>query len=353
MIPDLVESTIPERLLALMAVLVIALITYFLARWSGRRLKGSTRLGLHGLERLAAPVTLLVIAASAVMLMVPVVQLPEVYSFTAEVMAIFAGFWLLSRALDVFWMTGEHSARLRHTPVARAALLSARHLGKVILWLAAAVTMAVKFGAGGQLYLLLGGIGAGLAFAARDPIRNALAFASMIMDPPFRLGDRIRMEEFRGGVAAEGTVLSISLSAVTIETSRHTHVYVSNVRMNELRVENLSVADRRRLELVVRVPSELSTVGLRVACDEIESDLRTHPHVSDTHEPHVWISGAPEGLLLKASLWLRQASDRRNAQRELLLLIRERFEQRVMQGREARVAQRRPALGSPRRPASV
>ncbi len=353
MIPDILEATIPERLLALLTVLVIALITFFLARWIGRRLKGRTRLGLRGLDRLAEPVTLFVIAASAALLMVPIAIDPEVLSFAAEVVAIFAAFWFFSRALEVLWTTGEHSARLRHNAVARAAVMSARHLGKVIVWVSAALTMAVKFGATGQLYLLLGGLGAGLALAARDPIRNAFAFANMLVDPPFRLGDRVRMEEFRGGVAAEGTVLSISLSAVTLETPRHTRVVVSNVRVGELRVENLSVADRRRLELVVPVPTELSTEALRTACDEIESDLRAHPHVSDTHPPHVWISGASGGLQLKASLWLRKASRRRETQRELLLLIRERLEQHLRQGREAPASTRRPAISMVRRPEPV
>lgn len=353
MLPDVIESTVPERMLALAAVLVIAAITFFLGRWIGRRLKGSTRLGLRGLDRLAAPVTLLIVAVSAALLMVPIAGDPEVMGFAAELVAIFAAFWLGSRALEVFWRTGEHSARLRHNPAARAALLSARNLGKVVIWAGAAITMAVKLGAASQLYLLLGGLGAGLAFAARDPIRSAFAFATMIMDPPFHLGDRVRMEEFRGGVAAEGTVLSISLTSVTIETSQHTRVVVSNLRVGELRVENLSVADRRRLELVVPVPLELSTEGLRAACDEIEEDLRGHPHVSDIRAPHVWISGAAGGLHLKASLWLRKASDRRDAQRELLLLIRERLEQHLRREGEAPASKRRSKQRPVRRPVPV
>ncbi len=328
MISDLVDSTTPERLLALAAILVIALMTFVLARWIGRRLKGWTRMGLRSLERLAAPLTLFVIAASASLLMVPIANDPEVLSFALEVAAMFAAFWFFSRSLDVFSSTGEHSARLRHSTMARSALLSIRLVGKVILWIAAAVALAVKFGAGPQLYLMLGGIGAGLAFAARDPIRNALAFANLLIDPPFRLGDRVRMEEFRGGVAAEGRVLSISLSAVTIETARHTRVVVSNVRVGELRVENLSVADRRRLELIVAVPTELRTEALRAACHDLERDLSAHPQVSATYAPHVWISGAPGGLQLKASLWLRKASQRRETQRDLMLRIREQLERR-------------------------
>ena len=107
---------------------------------------------------------------------------------------------------------------------------------------------------------------------------------------------------------------------MTIETAQHTRVVVANVRMGDLRVENLSAADRRRLELIVTVPTELTTEALRAACDEIEGDLDLHEKVSKERPPHVWISGAPGGLQLKASLWLRKASRRREAQRDLLLL---------------------------------
>ncbi len=345
MIPDIVHSTVGERFLALGIVLLIALITFFLGRTLAKRLKGSTRLGLHGLERLSAPMAMLVLAVSAIFIMRPIAGDPDVLTFAAEVVAIVGGFWLFSRSLDVFWTTGEHSVRLRHNAVARAALLSMRNLGKVMVWVGAAITVAVKFGAAGQLYLLLGGVGAGLAFAARDPLRNAFAFGNMVVDPPFRLGDRVRLEEFRGGIAAEGTVLSITLSHVTLETRGHTRVHISNVRVGDLRVENLSAADRRRLELVVPVPRELKTETLREACDLIEADLRAHPDVSDALPPHVWMAGSPGGLQLKASLWLRKATSRREAQRDLILLIRDRLE-RPLREREARRVTGR-AVGDP------
>ena len=65
---------------------------------------------------------------------------------------------------------------------------------------------------------------------------------------------------------------------------------------------------------------------LRAACAAIEDDLRASPFVSDFREPHVWITGYFEGMHLKASAWLRHGMDRRDAQRELLLAIRARFD---------------------------
>lgn len=76
----------------------------------------------------------------------------------------------------------------------------------------------------------------------------------------------------------------MSLSSITLETRRGTQMVVSNARVRELRVENLSVADRRRLELVRPAPAKLSTEALRAACAEIEADLTKHSSVSDGRE---------------------------------------------------------------------
>jgi small-conductance mechanosensitive channel len=169
-------------------------------------------------------------------------------------------------------------------------------------------------------------VGAALAFAARDPIRNAIAFASMVLDPPYHVGDRIRVMDFRGGESAVGEVLRVSLSSTVIESDRRTRIIISNTTVGQLRVENLSAADRHRLELVITIPPALSTEALREACELIERDLAQSPHVSATRPQRVWLSGAGETLLLKASAWLRRGANRRQAQRDLILSMRARLQ---------------------------
>jgi hypothetical protein len=96
--------------------------------------------------------------------------------------------------------------------------------------------------------------------------------------------------------------------------------------VGQLRVENLSAADRRRLELALPVADDLSAEELRDTCDAVEADLRGSPHVSSFRPPRVWISLVDQGLHLKASAWLRRAADERDAQRDLLLAIRARLQ---------------------------
>ena len=54
-------------------------------------------------------------------------------------------------------------------------------------------------------------------------------------------------------MATVGDVTDISLSSTTVRTHDHTIVLISNVMVVQLRVENLSAADRRRLELEVPI----------------------------------------------------------------------------------------------------
>jgi len=311
-----------QRFAALGIVLVIGLITWVVARWLGARLRGATRFGLSDVERLAAPVSLLALAAAAALLRLP---LPGA-EWILDLLSIGAATWLGTRLLDVASGTAKRSTRLRALPAAPELILAGRQLGKVLIIVTGAAVLAVRLGVAEHLYLMLGGIGAALAFAARDPIRNAIAFASMLLDPPYQVGDRIRAMDFRGGENAVGQVLSVSLTSTTIESDSHTRIVISNTMVGQLRVENLSAADRHRLELIASIPRALSTEALREACELIERDLAQSPHVTSARAPRVWLSGVGEGVLLKASAWLRRRSDRRQAQHDLMLSIRARLQ---------------------------
>lgn len=327
---EVIEQSLPwEQVLALGSILLVALVTFVLARWLARLLKGTTRFGLHGLERLAAPVTMLVTVVATWMSLLRTTRDPPIVALGIELLGAVGVFWFGSRMLDVAWKTGKKSARLRRQPGASSFLLAIRNLGKTALAMGAIAVLAVRLGVSEQLYISLGAIGAALAFAARAPIANAVAFADLSFNPPFRIGDRIRVSDFRSGEPTEGEVVGISLSAVKIRSKKRTTVAIPNALFGQLRVENLSTANRRRLEFELPIARSLSAEKLRVACEAIEGDLRASTLVSDYRDPQVWISGYAEGMRLNASAWLRHGMDRLDAQRELLLTIRARFDELV------------------------
>jgi small-conductance mechanosensitive channel len=326
-IPEIVRtSPLWARLAAIAGVLGIAVATFFITRGVGRRYRGKTAFGLQGLERLAGPLSLLAGLGATSIALGRSSRDPPLLAETVEAVAIFGAFWLAARAIDVGWATGVRSARLRALPIAQGALLVVRQFGRLFIFVGFVSVLAVRFGATEQLYLVLTGLAAALAFAARDPIRNAIAFASMVLDPPFHMGDQVRLGDFRGGEEASGEIVAITLTGTKIKTRRGTVVVVSNVVVGQLRVENLSAPDRRRLELELPVPERMATSELRAACDAIEGDLREKGYVSEARAPRVWISGLPGGLRVKASVWLRQTVHRREAQRDLVLTMRAQLE---------------------------
>lgn len=324
-LPGLLQSSqLWELLAALASVVAIGVVTWFVTRLIARWLSGKTRFGLRGLGRLAAPVTALVSVLGALLIVRATEHDPVVIGEVLKLLAAFIAFWVAARMLDVVWATTRASARLRTGQRVGTLLLAGRHIGKLVLAVAALGTAAVKLGAGQQLYVILAAGAAGVAFAARDPLRNAVAFLSMTIDPPFHAGDLVRVSDYRSGEAVVGTVTDISLTSVTLLTREETSVIIANVMLSQLRLENLSVADRRRLELEVPVPA-LPADALREACDAIEQDLRAQPGVSDERAPRVWLAGASDGLRLKVSLWLRHAANRRDVQRDVLLEISDRL----------------------------
>jgi len=324
-LPDVLRTSLWwERLIALASVLAVALVTWLVTRWVARR-HGRTILGLHGLEQLAAPLSMLAAAGAGVLAHSFAPTDRPLIALMLEVLGIAGAFWLAWRMLDVAWTNGRTSARLRHSPGIRAGLLGARHVGRLALFLTFATVVAVRLGATRQLYLVLTGLAAAFTFAARDPIRNAIASVTMFVDPPFHIGDRVRIVSYRGGEDTVGEVIDISVFATSIRTRQHTMVVISNVSVGELRVENLSAADRRRLELVLPIPSGLDRDEIQALCDALERDLNDSEYASPQRAPRVWITGLGDGLQLKASVWLRRAADRRAAQRDLLLAMHARL----------------------------
>lgn len=332
----ILHSKIWELAVTGLGVLVIAAVTWVVATWLAKVGRGKTRFGLRGLERLVAPITLLVALAATRLVLARTTADPLVATTAVDLLGIVATVWLASRFLDVVWKTGTSSARLRAQPGARSALLAMRHLGKLALVVGLIAVLSVRLGVSEQFYLALGAVGAALAFAARDPISNALAFVEVLISPPFYLGDTVRIGDFRGGEDAVGVVVEISPFGLILRTRQRTEVIIPHLLLDSLRVENLSSADRRRLLLVVPIGEEMSAEALRDACDAIDADLQVSRFVSEYRRPHVWLSGWAEGLELKASVWLRRGTDRRNAQRELVILIRKRLEEHARRDRGER-----------------
>jgi len=113
-----------------------------------------------------------------------------------------------------------------------------------------------------QITGLMAGLGlGGLAFAlaAQDILGNTFAGGAILLDRPFKVGDRLKVEGY------DGFVKKISLRSTTLETFAKTQIIMPNSRIANNVVENISRENRRREKVVLGVEYGTSTKKLKLA----------------------------------------------------------------------------------------
>ena len=87
---------------------------------------------------------------------------------------------------------------------------------------------------------LLTGLGIGgvaLAFAAQDTVANVFGTVTILFDSPFKIGDKIKLNEI------EGTVEEVGFRSTRIRTPQLTLVTISNATMAKEKIENFNARD--------------------------------------------------------------------------------------------------------------
>lgn len=123
---------------------------------------------------------------------------------------------------------------------------------------------------------LLAGLGIGgiaVALAAQKTVENLFGSLAMAADPPFGLGDFVRIEDF------VGTVEAIGLRSTKIRTLDRTLVSLPNGRLADMRLESLAARDRMRLACTVGLVYGTSAEQMRSVLQGLEEVLRAHPRI--------------------------------------------------------------------------
>jgi len=98
--------------------------------------------------------------------------------------------------------------------------------------------------AGYDVAALLAGLGIGglaLAMAAKDSVSNIFGGITVLMDQPFKLGDRIKISGF------DGTVKEIGIRTTRLETLDGRVVTIPNATFSGSAVENISLEPSRKI----------------------------------------------------------------------------------------------------------
>lgn len=157
-----------------------------------------------------------------------------------------------------------------------------KHLVQVIIWGAGiAITLS---NTGYDVKALLAGLGVGgvaLALAAKNTVTNFLGGATMLIDNPFNIGDRVRVANY------DGFVSFIGLRSFRLTTLDGTEVTIPNANIIDNAVENVSREPARRIVLDLNLTYSTTPEQLKKAFGILEDIAHRHDNLKD--DCHVYL----------------------------------------------------------------
>jgi len=151
----------------------------------------------------------------------------------------------------------------------------------VAMWAIVLLTAATELGINVTgIVAALGIIGLAVAFAAQDTMENIIAGVFIIVDRPFREGERILLPKKIGGIYSSwGDVKAIGLRTTRVRSTDGVMLTIPNKLLTKDAVANFS--HRRDMELRVRIRLGLTPTWKNVTkAEEIVKDIaKNHPDV--------------------------------------------------------------------------
>ena len=210
--------------------------------------------------------------------------------------------------LDWYGRESKHAA----TSVAAEFAPLFSKLGKTLIGMLAAIAVMQHFGVNVASLVVSLGVGSlAVGLAAQDTLANMFAGFTLMVDRPFRVGDRIQLAS--GEV---GEVESIGARATLIRTGDDALLIVPNSALMKDRLVNLSRPTRRmaaRVDLNVGYDADLAQAR-RILAESARGSALTDPG----QEPVVNIVRfADLGVQLQLVFWVRDHGDLATARSEV------------------------------------
>lgn len=316
-------------LVSVATTVLLAWATGAVARWLSRRLERRGHVLSASLFREAAPtlrwVVLLAGLGNAVEEAWPATRGPARWiAGTLFVLAVIVGVRGLTA---VFRLTVEKVLKpqlMRHPPndgdpdgddelavraygtygaSAQALIPLLQRLAGLLLWLAGLILVLDHFGQNvSSVVAALGVTSLAIGLASQQALSNIIAGLVLVLDHPFRVGDRIRLPGLDGG-----EVLEIGMRSTHIRLSDGSRLIVPNADLVAARLVNqstdLAVRAEVRLTVPITLPVEELSAFLLAASRGIEpSPLNDQP-------PRVQLMTVTDKLDLALIIWLPRDAD--------------------------------------------
>ncbi len=180
-------------------------------------------------------------------------------------------------------------------------------IGRVLVVILAVTVLLAHFGVNVTAFAAALGLG-GLAFslAAKDTIADAIAGFIILVDQPFRIGDRIEIQE----VGTWGDVVDIGLRTTRIRTRDNRMVIVPNSVIGVNQVINYTFPDPRyRIETHVGISYDTDVVTAR----QVMVDAVRHVEgvLPDKPVEALYVENGDSAMIFRVRWWIGSYQDTR------------------------------------------
>lgn len=170
---------------------------------------------------------------------------------------------------------------------------------------------------------LIAGLGiGGLAFAlaAQDTLKNLFGGFTVFADKPFKVGDRVRIDELRDGFIRE-----IGVRSTKMETFDGTKIIVPNSVIVNSILENVSAERARRIKVILGIDYNTSADKLQKACNILEEIIKKNKKTDDKSLVSFKEFGA-SSLNIQLIYWIKDLDKILETQHEINMEIKKRFD---------------------------
>ena len=173
--------------------------------------------------------------------LIPIIMRGSIKKIIITLLAISAGF-IIQRIIDVvvLWY-GESIAKVTSSTLDDELLPFLRKSIKIALWIAVLITLLPFYGVNVNALIATLGVGSlAIALAAKDTISNIIAGFLIMIDRPFRMGDKVKIPS---GEVVE--VLDIGIRRSTFLSDEKAVIIVPNLDLSKSKIINYTYGQER------------------------------------------------------------------------------------------------------------
>lgn len=185
---------------------------------------------------------------------------PDLFEGIATLVLIFFFFQTLLRVIDYLSIVMEKKANETADFTDNQLVVFSRDFLKALV-IILCILVVIRFVFNKDITKILAGLslaGAAIALAAKESLENLIASFIIFFDKPFTVGDLLKVHQING------TVEKIGLRSTRIRTVEKTYVTIPNKQMVDSIVDNLTLRNKRRGELILKI-------DLRAKADAIKN----------------------------------------------------------------------------------